>query len=222
MADTTTPSSAGDLDRTAEEAGFYHEAALNATWTGSRLAVGGLTFLFGSFVFAYFYLRSLNNSGRWIVAKYPPPSAVMGAVIMLLVLASAAVHYLGLQRIKAGNKRMWQIQGLVALGLGLVAVVLQILELLYLPFWPGSSGFASVFTAFYPVFVVVLLAGLIWLEIMLMRSRSIPAISFVELPPTYPEAFEVQRFQANLSAFTLTWKYLAVMAVLYSFLFYVI
>ena len=55
---TSTPQGAapqggpGALDRTAEEAGFYHEAALGATWTGSRLAMGGLTFLFGSFVFA--------------------------------------------------------------------------------------------------------------------------------------------------------------------------
>jgi hypothetical protein len=56
---TSTPHGAapqggrGALDRSAEEAGFYHEAALGATWTGSRLAMGGLTFLFGSFVFAF-------------------------------------------------------------------------------------------------------------------------------------------------------------------------
>src|SRR5690348_17768690 len=49
----------------AEDEGFYHESALNATWTGSRLAVGGLAFLFGSFAFAYFYLRSLDSEGRW-------------------------------------------------------------------------------------------------------------------------------------------------------------
>ena len=52
MSETTTPPAG--LDRTAEEAGFYHEAALNGAWTGSRLAIGGLAFLFGSFVFAYF------------------------------------------------------------------------------------------------------------------------------------------------------------------------
>ncbi len=47
----------------AEDEGYYHESALNATWTGSRLAIGGLTFLFGAFAFAYFYLRSLNSEG---------------------------------------------------------------------------------------------------------------------------------------------------------------
>ena len=31
------------------------------------------------------------------------------------------------------------------------------------------------------------------------RAPTVPAISFVEQPPTYAEAFSVQRFQASLS-----------------------
>lgn len=221
MAETTTPPPSG-LDVTAEEDGFYHEAALNGTWTGSRLAVGGLSFLFGAFLFAYFYLRSLNSAGRWHGSGYHPASIVMGTSIMLMVLVSAGVHYSALQRIKAGDKRLWQIGGVVALVLGLGAVALQIVELLLLPFWPGSSGFSSVFVGFYPVFAVIVMALMIWLETLLARSRFIPTISFVEQPPTYTEAFAVQRFQANLSAFTLTWNFVAVMAVLFWILFYVI
>jgi heme/copper-type cytochrome/quinol oxidase subunit 3 len=220
MAETTTPSSG--LSAETEEAGFYHEAGLNAAWTAARLAVGGLCFLFGTFVFAYFYLRSVNSSGRWMGSGYHAPSMVMGTVIMMAVLLSASIHYAALQQIKAGNKRLWQIGGLTALVLGVGAVVLQILELLYLPFWPGSSGFSSVFTGFYPVFTVVLLAGMIWLETLLARSRFIPAISFVEQPPTYTEAFAVQRFQASLSGFTTVWNFLAVMAILFWVLFYAI
>jgi heme/copper-type cytochrome/quinol oxidase subunit 3 len=220
MTERTTPPAG--LDATAEEAGFYHEAALNAVWTGSRLAIGGLAFLFGAFLFAYFYLRSLDSAGRWQGSGFHPPSVLMGTFIMMLVLTSAGVHYAALQQIKAGNKRLWQIGGLVALLLGLAAVVLQILELLFLPFWPGSSGFSSVFVGFYPVFVVILLAGLFWLETLLARSRFILPIAFVEQPPTYAEAFSVQRFQANLSAFQLTWTFIAAMAVLFWFLFYVI
>jgi len=220
MSDTVTPPPG--LTRKTEEEGFYHEAALNASWTSSRLAIGGLSFLFGSFVFAYFYLRSLNSGGRWHGSGYHPPSLVLGTVIMLLVLASAGVHYLGLQRIKAGSKLPWQVCGLAAAVLGLAAITLQIIELLFLPFWPGSSGYSSVFTGFYPVFTVVLLAGLIWLETLLARSRFIPAMSFVEQPPTYGEAFAVQRFQAGLSSFTLVWNYLAVMSILFWILFYAI
>ena len=221
MSEATTPPSA-ELSAETEEAGFYHEAGLNAAWTASRLAVGGLCFLFGAFVFAYFYLRSINSSGRWQGSGYVPPSMLEGSIIMAAVLASAGIQYAALQQIKAGRKGLWQIGALIALVLGVGAVVLQIIELLFLPFYPGSSGFASVFVGFYPVFLVVLLAGMIWLETLLARSRFIPAISFVEQPPTYTEAFAVQRFQASLSGFTVVWNFLAVMAVLFWVLFYVI
>jgi heme/copper-type cytochrome/quinol oxidase subunit 3 len=221
MSEATTPSSA-ELSAETEEAGFYHEAGLNAAWTASRLAIGGLCFLFGSFVFAYFYLRSLNSSGRWLGPGYHPPSMLMGSIIMAAILASAGIQYAALQQIKGGRKGLWQIGALIALVLGVGAVVLQIIELLYLPFWPGSSGFSSVFTGFYPVFLTIVLAAMIWLETLLARSRFIPTISFVEQPPTYTEAFTVQRFQAALSGFTVVWNFLAVMAVLFWVLFYVI
>ena len=42
----------------------------------------------------------------------------------------------------------------------------------------------------------------------------------MEQPPTYAEAFTVQRFQASLSAFTAVWNFLAVMAMLFWLLFY--
>jgi hypothetical protein len=54
-----------------------------------------------------------------------------------------------------------------------------------------------------------------------MRARNIPAISFVEQPPTYEQTYEVQRFQAGLSAFTLVWNYLAIVAFIFWLLFYV-
>ena len=218
MTDTTdTPS---EIAAAAEDEGFYHESALNATWTGSRLAIGGLTFLFGAFLFAYFYLRSLNSSGLWQGSGFVRPSLWIGTTIMLLAEVSAGVHYFGLQRIKAGGKSTWQITGLLALGLGLAPVAFQIYRLVALPFAPGSSGYASVFTGFYPVFLVVQLAVLLWLEILLARSRFIPALSFVEQPPTYTESRAVQRFQASLSAFSTTWNYMALMALLFWFLFY--
>ncbi len=204
----------------AEDEGYYHESALNATWTGSRLAIGGLTFLFGSFAFAYFYLRSLDSAGRWRGSGYIHPSLWMGTTIMLLAVLSAGVHYYVLQRIKAGHKHAWQVGALVALGLGLAAVAMQVYMLTDLPFKPGSSGYSSVFTGFYPVFLVIQLAALVWLETLLARARHIPALSFVEQPPTYTETYSVQRFQASLSAFSTIWSYLALMAILFWLLFY--
>ncbi len=204
----------------AEDEGYYHESALNATWTGSRLAIGGLTFLFGCFAFSYFYLRSLNSDGRWQGSGFTHPSLWMGTTIMLLAVLSAGLHYYVLQLIKAGHKRAWQIGALVALGLGLAAVAMQVYMLTSLPFKPGSSGYSSVFVGFYPVFLVIQLAGLLWLEMLLARARHIPALSFIEQPPTYTETYSVQRFQASLSAFSTIWSFLALMAIMFWLLFY--
>lgn len=220
MAEQTTQPP-NELNRAAEEAGFYHEAALNAAWTGARFAIGALSFLYGAFAFAYFYLRSVNSNNRWHGSGYHAPPIGYGVAILILVVASAVIQYGSLQRIKAGAKSVWQAGALAALVLGVVAVALQIAELLNLPFQPGSSGFSSVFTGFYPVILVSWLAAMIWLEILIMRVRPLPAISFVEQPPTYAEAFAVQRFQSSLSAFTLIWNYLAIVTIFFFLLFYV-
>jgi heme/copper-type cytochrome/quinol oxidase subunit 3 len=207
--------------RAIEEDAFYHEAALNAAWTGSRLAIGGLSFLFGAFAFAYFYLQSANSHQMWMPSTVPLPHMWQGATITALIVVSAVIQTAGLQQIKAGRKQPWTTAALAALLLGLAAVAMQIDQLATLKFPPGADGFSSVFTGFYPVALVVWLSAMIWLEILFMRARSIPAISFVEQPPTYREAFNVQRFQALLSSFTVVWNYLAVIAFIFWVLFYV-
>jgi len=221
MADITAPGSGEAAVRGTEEAAFYHEAALNTAWTGSRLAIGALSFLFGAFAFAYFYLESSNGHSKWLPSSTTPPQAWYGATILALIVVSALVQTVGLQQIKAGRKGPWAQAALAALVLGLVAVALQLVQLLNLPFQPGQSGFASCFVGFYPVALVTWLAAMIWLEILIMRARNIPAISFVEQPPTYAQAYEVQRFQSALSAFTLVWNYLAIVAFIFWLLFYV-
>jgi heme/copper-type cytochrome/quinol oxidase subunit 3 len=219
MAETTAQPPSG-LSREEEEAAFYHETTLNVAWTVPRLVLGSMSFGFGGFVFAYFYLRALNSHGLWHPAGFTGPQPWAGAVIMALIVASAAVQTLVLQRIKNGHKGTWQAGAGVALVLGLAAIGLQVWQLLNLPFFPGSAGFASVFVGATPVFIVFVFGAMIWLEILIARARRIPAIFFVEQPPTYAETFSVQRFQASLSAFTLAWDYLAVIAVLFWVLFY--
>ena len=218
MAETAAPSAMSPAE---EEAVFYHEAALNASWTGVRLALGGMSFLFGAFVFAFFYLKSLNSHNLWYTSG-THPKLWLGTLLMILVVVSALLQSVALQLIKRGSKSAWQGGGVVALVLGLAAVGFSIWQLLDLPFWPGASGFASVFVGFWPVYLVILLCAMVWLEILLVRARSIPQIAFVEQPPTYAEAFGVQRFQASLSSFTLTWNYLAVIGIIAWILFYLV
>jgi hypothetical protein len=221
MTDITAPGSGETAVRATEEAAFYHEAALNATWTGSRLAIGSLSFLFGAFAFAYFYLESSDGHSEWLPASTKPPQIGYGVAILVLIVGGALLQTFGLQRIKAGHRGPWMITALVALVAGLVAAALQVVQLLYLPFQPGQSGFASVFVGFYSVALVSWLAAMIWLEILIARARNIPAISFLEQPPTYAQAYEVQRFQSSLSAFTIVWNYLAIVVFIFWLLFYV-
>jgi heme/copper-type cytochrome/quinol oxidase subunit 3 len=219
MADT---SQAPNLSPEQEEAAFYHEASLNSAWTGSRLLIGSLSFGFGAFVFAFFYLKSLNSHGLWYPPKFTGPQFGLGTTITVLIVVSALVQWAGLTRIKAAQRSAWLGAATLALVLGVVAVCLMVFQLIDLPFWPGASGFASVFVGATPVFLFIVLATMVYLEILIMRCRAIPQISFVEQPPTFAEAFAVQRFQAALSGFTLVWNYLAVIAVVVWVLFYLV
>src|SRR5215831_9388542 len=130
MADTTSEAAT----RAIEETAFYHEAALNASWTGSRLAVGALSFLFGAFAFAYFYLFSSNGHGMWLPSSTRIPSNHYGEAITGLIVVSAVIQTVGLQLIKRGSKGNWFRAAIVSLVFGVVAVALQVNELLVLPF----------------------------------------------------------------------------------------
>jgi heme/copper-type cytochrome/quinol oxidase subunit 3 len=221
MAETTSAGPAG-LSREQEEAAFYHEAALNTAWTGSRLMIGIVTSGLGAFVFTFFYLRSLNSHNLWYPAKFPGPAQWQGGLITGLIVVSAVIATLGLQMIKGGKKGSWLSSAMVALLLGVVAVVVEIWQLTALPFQPGASGFASTFVGASPALIILVLGCMIWLETLVVRARQIPDISFVEQPPTFAEAAEVQRFQASLSAFTLFWGFIAVAAVVFWVLFYIV
>jgi heme/copper-type cytochrome/quinol oxidase subunit 3 len=221
MTDLTAASPDG-LSRQQEEDAFYHEAALNGAWTGSRLMIGIVLSGLGAFIFSYFYLRSLNSHGNWIPANFPGPKAWQGVLIMGFVVVSAIVQSLGLTQIKAGRKSTWFGAAVVALVLGLAAVGFQIWQLTALPFQPGEGGFASVFTGASPVFAVLVLGAMVWLEILVAGSRQFPEVSFIEQPPTFTEAAALQRFQASLSSFTLFWNFLAVAAIVLWLLFYVV
>jgi len=217
-----TPDGAVGLSRDQEEEAFYHEAALNASWTGVRLLIGVVTSGLGAFVFAFFYLRSVNNYGLWYPAGFRGPEGWEGALIMALIVVSAAAQSLGVQQLKAGKKSAWLGSAIIALALGVAAMGIQVGQLATLSFLPGANAFASVFVGTSAVFVILLLATMIWLEILVMTARRVPEMSFVEQPPTFVEAAEVQRFQASLSAFTLFWNFVAVAAVVLWVLFYLV
>ena len=51
-------------------------------WAGVRLWTGGMAFLFVSFLFAFLYLRSLNNDQMWRPKGVNPP-VVFGSIVLV-------------------------------------------------------------------------------------------------------------------------------------------
>jgi heme/copper-type cytochrome/quinol oxidase subunit 3 len=223
MSETTSGPALG-LTRAQEEAAFYHEAALNTTWTGTRFLIGVVASGLGAFIFAFFYLRSLNSHGMW----YPggsaatEPSVSLGTLVMLLIVLSALALTFGLQRAKAGKRNVWVMAAVGAIVLGVAAAIVQMIQLATLGFLPGGSGYASVFVGAAPVLVLLVLATMFWLENLVMQVRHIPEISFVEQPATFTEAAAVQRVQASMSACTLFWNFIALAAIVFWILFYLV
>jgi len=137
--------------------------------SASYLLAGATAFFFISFVFAYFYLRSLNNAGMW-KPQGIDTSVGWGTAIVACYVLSAIVVRLGLADERAARDSAWRLKGAVALGLGVVGLVLQVLDWTHESFGPADGGFASVYfgwTAFVFLFVF---CTLLWLEMTLATS----------------------------------------------------
>jgi heme/copper-type cytochrome/quinol oxidase subunit 3 len=129
-----------------------------ATWVAVRLYCGSITFFFVSFLFAYFYLRSLDVNHQWRPGKVDP-SIGLGTAVMVVLVLSAVLFWLAARR-----RSITVPAGFGAVALALVAIALQCIEYTKLGFGPASGAYASVFmgwTAFYCLFA---LGGVYWLE----------------------------------------------------------
>ena len=129
---------------TPEEREFELRSAVGAYWTGGRLVIGMFTFLFASLAFAYFYLKSANSGQLWRPKNITAPTGI-GWAIFAVVLASALLVIYGQWRMRKGSLLDWEVSGWVAVLGILMAIGLQIWQLTQLPFFPGSSGYASCF-----------------------------------------------------------------------------
>src|ERR1039458_4302637 len=97
-----------------------------ALYVASRLLAGATTFFFLAYLFAYFYLRSINADHMWRPA-HVKPNQILGAAFIICIIASAALTALGGHRMKR-RARNWTALAIGGVVLGLVAVVLQCVE----------------------------------------------------------------------------------------------
>ena len=135
-----------ELKETPEEIAFELRAQEGALWTGGRLLIGIWAFAFAALAFAYFYLRSANNEDLWRPRGITAPTGV-GAAIFAITVACAVLVNFGERRFRNDETLDWQVAGWLAVLGGLLVVGLQIWQLTELPFFPGSSGYASCFIA---------------------------------------------------------------------------
>jgi heme/copper-type cytochrome/quinol oxidase subunit 3 len=137
--------------------------------SASYLLAGATAFFFISFVFAYFYLRSLNNGGMW------KPSGVdasvgWGTAIVVCYVVSALLVRLGLNDHRALRRSQWRLKGIAGLLVGVVGLVLQGIAWTQQGFGPTGGGFASVYFGWTAFLFLFVLGTLIWLEMTLATS----------------------------------------------------
>lgn len=158
-----------ELVETPEEIAYELRAAEGAMWTGGRILIGIFAFFFGALAFAFFYLRSSNSEDLWRPHDVTAPTSI-GAAVAAITVASALLLMYGLGRLRRGLTLDWEVAAGVSLLGALLAIGLQIWELTTLPFYPGSSGYASCFIGWASMNIAVLVCGAYWTETLFARS----------------------------------------------------
>jgi len=129
----------------------------------SRLWSSATVFFFFAFLFAYFYLRSLNQNQLWR-PKGVDPSVSLGTLGAASVAVAAALLYLGLRDHRAERLPAWRVKGAVALALLVVAIVLQVVAWSTQDFGPLEGAFASVYIGWTCMEVLFLVGLVYWVE----------------------------------------------------------
>jgi len=152
------------------------DVGARALSVAARLLCGATTFFFMAFLFAYFYLRSIDQSAMWRPHHVKPDQAFGAAFIACIVLSVLAAILAG--RSMKGGSRGWTAPAIAAVALGLVAIALQCIGYTKQHFGPTDGAFASVFCAWTAFYLIAVLATMYWLETQVateLRARRAPA-----------------------------------------------
>jgi heme/copper-type cytochrome/quinol oxidase subunit 3 len=187
-----------------------------ALWVSVRLFIGSSSFFFLSFVFAYFYLRSIDSNPAWKLGPVNP-SLGLGVAIAALLALSAIVFRLGATRptdtIGAG---------IAALIMAVAAIVLQFVEYFTLDFGGPSGGYASVFIGWTAAYAVFALGCVYWIETQvatLWRARR----EGLDRPVREGvPAEDIALMRAGIDACSFFWAYYAGLGVLTFIILYLV
>jgi heme/copper-type cytochrome/quinol oxidase subunit 3 len=152
------------------------DVGARALSVAARMLCGASTFFFLAFVFAYFYLRSIDADHKW----HPPhvhPNQGLGAAFIVCVVLSALATILAGRRMKVSSPS-WLTPGIAGVALGLAAVIIQCVEYTVQHFGPTNGAYASVFCAWTGFYLIAVLFTMYWLETQVateFRARRSPA-----------------------------------------------
>jgi heme/copper-type cytochrome/quinol oxidase subunit 3 len=164
------------------------EVSARTLSVAARMLCGATTFFFMAFLFAYFYLRSINAEHFWrpsaALLKEQgethislTPNAGLGAAFVACIVLSVVLTILAGRQMKQ-RSGSWVDFAAGALILGLGAVALQCVEYSVQHFGPTDGAFASVFCAWTAFYLIAVLFTMYWLETQVateLRARRVPA-----------------------------------------------
>jgi heme/copper-type cytochrome/quinol oxidase subunit 3 len=185
------------------------EVGARSLYVAARLLAGASTFFFLAFLFAYFYLRSLNENHMWHPSNVKVDQT-LGAVVVGCIVVSALLAIVGGRQMK-GHSRAWVGAVAASLVFGLAAVAVQCVQYTVQHFGPTNGGYASVFYGWTSLYMIAVLTTMYWLETQAateLRARRMPAAARGDIA-------EADRLIApGLDAAVFFWSYLAAIGVI--------
>jgi heme/copper-type cytochrome/quinol oxidase subunit 3 len=184
-------------------------------WRGRALTVaakmwcGAIAFFFAAFLFAYFYLRSLDPNHGWKIGSNVSPSGGLGVAIMGVFLLSGILLWLSARRPADDIST-----GVFAILLALLGVGLQFFEYSTLGFGPGSGAYASVFFGWTGSYALGALWGVYWMETQVAAIWRARRNGFVDV--------DEDLLRDGLAACSTCWTFLVAVGVLTYLVLYLV
>jgi hypothetical protein len=137
-----------------------------------------------------------------------------------LTLLAALLAIYGQSRLRKGGVFEWQTAMWVGVVAALLALFLQIYEFTAVPFYPGSSGYASTFIGYSVINIFTIFIVAYWLETTVARSlrmsKELGGNSQLSMHPS------AQAFRANVASMTYFLGFVALASTLLFAMFYLL
>jgi heme/copper-type cytochrome/quinol oxidase subunit 3 len=179
------------------------DVGARSLYIAARLLAGAATFFFLAFLFAFFYLRLLNENHMWRLA-HAKPEKTLGAIVAVCLVVSM-VQAISARIQLRRHRRSWVWAAIVSLLFGLAAVAVQCVQYAGAHFGPTDGGYASVFYGWTAVYLIAVLATMYWLETQVateLRARRSPAAAHGDI------AHADELIAPGLDAVVFFWSYL--------------